>query len=354
MFLMTTVNYELIILARETMGLTQAELADMLYIKQSTMSKIEHGLLAFPISLTDKLVEILPYPKSFFYQDWKPVRVEGHYRKKMSLSVKSVKEYVSKMTMAERHFISIIDSVEMPDLNYPKWNVNVDGSPSLCAQHLREFWKIPKGRIDNLTDLIENNGIPIIELYLGQMDGFTTLSKCGTPIIFINRSRPGDRDLLTKAHELFHVIAHFGQVISSDRDIDKEATEFASELLFPEKNARQDLSKINLPKLVDLKKYWRVSMGSMIMKAKQLSLITQDQYSYLWKQMGAMGYRTKEPIETHREVATLFQEMLTTYLENFAYSKEEFEKVLQFPSSLIDEWYFNRHPSKLKIIRKIG
>jgi Zn-dependent peptidase ImmA (M78 family) len=168
----------------------------------------------------------------------------------------------------------------------------------------------------------------------------------------VNKNRPGDRDLFTKAHELFHIIAHFGKKVSEDRDVDKEANEFASEFLLPEKDIQQDLVKLNIAKLADLKRYWRVAMGAIIMKAKSCGAITQNQYEYLWKQMSALGYRMEEPIRTEEKKATLFQEILITYIDEFAYSKQELEKVLYFNADKIDDWYFNKRPNRLRIISK--
>jgi hypothetical protein len=47
----------------------------------------------------------------------------------------------------------------------------------LCARYVREYWKIPKGRIENLTQILEDNGIIVFELDLEAMDGFCTFSQ---------------------------------------------------------------------------------------------------------------------------------------------------------------------------------
>lgn len=349
---MNSVNYELIILARETMGFTQADLAKHLFIEQSTISKIEHGLLPPSSEIVSKIADILEYPESFFYQEWKPIRVEGHYRRKINSPVKILKECKAKMTLVEKHLSMLADSLELPKVNYPKWDVTKDGSPTMCAKYVRDFWKIPKGRIENLTQILEDNGIIVIELDFEDMEGFSTFSKDGIPLIFVNKNKPGDRDLFTKAHEAFHLIAHFGNKVAEDRDMEKEATEFASEFLLPEKDIENDLSKLTIAKLADLKRYWRVSMGAIIMRAKRAGSITQNQYEYLWKQMAILGYKVKEPVQTQRETATLFQEILSTYVDEFAYSKQELSKVLDFKEDKIDEWYFNKKPNRLKVIRK--
>jgi len=347
---MEKVNRELITLARESTGFMQAKIAESLGIEQGTLSKIENGILEPSEELITKIAEILNFPVKFFYQDWKPIRVEGHYRKKITLPVKALKECKAKMTLAESHLNSLLASIELPPSNIPKWNVEIDGAPSMCAQYVREYWKISKGRIENLTKILEDNGIVIFDMDLGDLDGFSTFSRDNIPLIFTNKNRPGDRDRFNKAHELAHFIMHFGQKISESRDIEKEANEFASELLLPQKDIIPYLKKLNLTVLADLKSYWKVSMQSIVYKAKQTNFLTDNQYEYLWKQMGALGYRKKEPIEIKKEVPTLFTEILETYFNDLGYSKSELSELLKFNEDKVDEWYFNKITA-LKIVR---
>ena len=49
-----------------------------------------------------------------------------------------------------------------------------------------------------------------------------------------------------------------------------------------------------LPALAVLKKYWRVSMASILVRAKSLGTITANQARYLWTQMSRAGYRLRD------------------------------------------------------------
>jgi Zn-dependent peptidase ImmA (M78 family)/transcriptional regulator with XRE-family HTH domain len=346
-------NYELIILAREAAGLTQAELAKALHVEQGTLSKIENGLLTASDEILEKISWYLEFPKTFFCQEWNPIRIEGHYRRKITLASKAVKECKAKMTLADKHITTLLKSIEIPEPNFPKWDVEIDGSPAMCAQYLRQYWKLPKGRINNLTKILEDNGFIVVGLDLGDLDGCSSLTKDNVPVIYVNKNKPGDRDLLNKAHELGHFVMHFGQKISESRDVEKEAMEFAGEFLLPLKDIEFHLSKLNLAKLADLKRYWRVSMAAIIVKAKRSGFLTDNQYEYLWKQMGALGYRKKEPIEIEREKPTLVQEILKAYLNDLNYSKKDLAVLLQFREDKIDEWYL-KAPSKLHVVRRMA
>lgn len=350
---MTRPNYHLIVLAREASGITQADLAANVGIEQGYLSKIENGLSPdMSPDIVRKVAYVLGYQETFFYQDWIPNRVDGHYRRKLSLPARELKECRAKMTIAERHLETLCHSVDIPLPNYPLWNVEKDGSIQMTAQHLREFWRIPKGRIPNVISVLEDHGFVIIDLDLGEVDGYSALSPTNIPVIFLNKRLTGDRYKLTAVHEAFHFILHHGQKIADYRDVESEAYEAAHEFLVPFLDIQEQLRKLTLAKLADLKQYWGLSMQSFIVRAYHEKLITKNQYQYLFKQMNALGYKKKEPVETPKEKPTLFHEIISTHSTDFGYSKEEISKLLAFKPEQIDDWYFNTRITRLKPMRK--
>lgn len=347
---MKKINSEILILAREARYITQVELSAMLGVEQGTISKIEKQILTADDRLVEKISRALDFPVSFFYQDRKVMTVEGHYRRKVSTPVKKMKQYAAQMTIAEWHFLKLMDEIELPETRLPTWDVIEDGSPTMCAKHLRDFWKIPKGRVTNLTKLIEDNGIVIIPLDLGEMSGFSTYINGNIPVIYVNNNLSPDRYRLTIAHELGHIIFHFGNKVSQERDLEREAYEFAIELLVPESNIRPYFTKISIDKLADLKSYWYVSMQALLRYANTLGMVTQNQYKYLWIQMGTLGYRKSEPVSIPMEKPSLVTEIVNAYVSDLGYSKEELASVLQINVSELERIYFGSK-SKLRVLR---
>lgn len=343
-------NAEILKLAREARYITQEELATMLGVEQGTLSKIEKDILTIDDKLVQKISKVLDFPVDFFYQDRKVMIVEGHYRRKVSTPVKKMKQYAAQMTIAEWHFLKLMDEIELPETKLPSWDVLEDGSPAMCAKHLRDFWKIPKGRITNLTKLIEDNGIVIFPLDLGEMSGFSTYINGNIPVIYVNINLSPDRYRLTIAHELGHIIFHFGNKVSQERDLESEAYEFAIELLVPESNIKPYFTKVSIDKLADLKSYWYVSMQALLRYANTLGMVTQNQYKYLWVQMGTLGYRKNEPVSIPIEKPGLITEIVNAYVSDLGYSKEELASVLQVNVSELDRIYFGSK-GKLKLLR---
>lgn len=346
---MEKINSEILKLAREVRCVTQEELAANIGIEQGTLSKIEKGILQADEEIVKNISKALDFPVSFFYQERKVIPVEGHYRRKISTSVKKMKQYLAQMTIAEWHFMSMLDEIELPETKLPKWDVLEDGNPATCAKFLRDFWQIPKGRIINLTKFIEDNGVVIIALDLGELDGFSAYLNGNIPVIFVNKNLPPDRYRLTLAHELGHLIMHFGSKVGADRDLEGEAYEFAIELLVPENNIRPYLSKVTIEKLADLKGYWYVSMAALLKYANTLRMVTGNQYRYLWTQIGSLGYRRKEPVNIPSETPGIVNEIVNAYLFDLGYSKEELASTLHITVPEFERVYLNSRV-KLKAV----
>jgi len=343
------INKEMIIIARETRAINQKELALKIGVKQGTISKIENGFLKPDSQTIERIAQALNYPKSFFFQKQKPIPITVFYRKKQTTPQKELKNQQAKMIISEWHLHKLTQSVEITKNNTPSWDCDYNGNPQYCANYVRELWKVPKGKIENLTNLIENNGIVIIPLDLGTMDGMSVFSEQGIPIIFINKLTTTDRYRFNLAHELGHLIMHFSQKINIDRDVEKEANMFASEFLMPNNEIKPYLTKLTIQKLAELKAYWKVSMQSILVKAyKQTHIITKNQYQYLFKQISSLGYRKKEPIFLTPEEPTLLREIINVHINELEYSTTELSELLH----LNENEFFNTYMKKsnLKII----
>jgi Zn-dependent peptidase ImmA (M78 family) len=100
---------------------------------------------------------------------------------------------------------------------------------------------------------------------------------------------------MNAAHELGHLVLHGGK--SRFEVDDTEADDFAAEFLMPETVMRKEIkSPVTISSLAALKPRWRVSIQALIVRAKELGLVTDRQYRYLFEQISAMGWRKAEPV----------------------------------------------------------
>lgn len=351
---MSKFNPEMLILAREVRGMSQEELANAMGIQQGTLSKMENGVMDANEHL-EKIYARLGFPKSFFFREGRQFKEAAHYyRKRIVIPKKEIVQANALINIFKLNIEKLLTSVEIPKENLPKWDVHEDGSPSMYARFLREFWRLPKGRVDNITKVVEDNGIIVIHLDLvsSKLDGLSIYTDKNQAIIFLNKNLPGDRLRLTLAHELGHLGMHFAKIVDETRDVEKEAFEFASELLVPSNEIMPHLSRLTLEKLADLKRYWKVSMASLIYKSKEMKLIKENTYRYLWSQLRTLNYHIEEPheLDVPIERPALVKEIIDAYLNELAYSPKELAELLCLNLDDFEDFYV-QPKVKFKIIR---
>jgi Zn-dependent peptidase ImmA (M78 family)/DNA-binding XRE family transcriptional regulator len=350
-------NPEMIKLARESRGLTQNELCDRLNMTQGAISKIENGDNSISEDLVEKISDCLNYPVSFFKLKSQVYPTSLiYYRRKVKVQGKVLSQSEARMNVLRITLEKLISNVELPNINLLDWDVEKNGSPESAAIFLREKWRIPKGKIDNLTKLVEDNGVIVIHFDFGtdKLEGLSLYTVQNQPVIYLNNKLPSDRLRFTLAHELGHLVMHFGKTFDNQRDLEEEAFKFGSEFLIPSIDFKKSIEKVDLLTLANLKRYWKVSIQSMIHKAKDLNLITPNQYKYLWSQMSSNGYIKSEPMELNfpKEMPTLVKEVIDLHKSELGYSTEDISKILALN---VDEFftYFNQENqvNKLKIVR---
>lgn len=142
----------------------------------------------------------------------------------------------------------------------------------------------------------------------------------------MNANVPKDRYRLSLAHELGHMVMH----TYPNPDIEEQAFQFAAEFLLPERDVKMDFYQVDLQRLANLKRYWKVSMASLLTRAKELEMITPNRARYLWTQMSKAGYRKREPVELDvtGEVPRLFYEVIEAHQTELGYSVEDLRTLL--------------------------
>jgi Zn-dependent peptidase ImmA (M78 family)/DNA-binding XRE family transcriptional regulator len=320
-------NPRMIEMARKASGQTQKALSEMLGIAQGQLSKIEKGLSSPDEATLNALSQALMRPLSFFYKDeyMRPTTTALH-RKKQSSSKKQEDQLIAFANIVRMSVDSLLDAFELHG-NVPRLDLDdYHGDPARVAKAIRYYWKMPMGPIQNLYQLLEDKGIFIFEFDFGttKMDAFT-LTGSTVPVIMLNKVFPLDRKRRTLAHELGHIVMHD---LPGD-NVEKEADLFANEFLLPEQDIREDLYRLNLKKAGMLKPWWRASMMSLIVRARELDIISDRSYKSLCVQMSRSGYRKVEPValEQNNEKPTLFHDLIESHVKELGYSLESLSEI---------------------------
>ena len=338
----------MLILARESRGHTQSELAEIAGVPQSRISKLEDGLIpAPPEDIMAKIAVSLNRPMHFFYQRGGRAACASFYRKKSSLPKRVLNTIDARMNIQRLHIEKLVKAVEFENKQIPHLDPDeIEGGPSQIAKQVRSFWGLPRGPVKDVIKIVEDLGCIVVffNFETRKIDGLSVFTNDGTPVIFVNRDIPMDRMRFTIMHEVGHIIMH--RVPTPN--MEPEAHEFAAEFLMPASDITSTLYPLNIAQLARLKLYWKVAMAALLKRAETLGAISERYSRFLWMQMGKYGYRSMEPHGENlpKEQPSLLKEIIQTHLTDLEYSvgdlafslalnEEEFQQIYLPPSSKI-------------------
>lgn len=339
----STVNPQMIIIARETRGFTQSDLAKQSGISQSNISKFEGGQLTVSPENLRRIAKATHFPESFFLlpeRRYDPLSEEDsrggiYHRRQVSMNKGDLRVVHAKLNILRIQLARLLNHAQIEhDYEFPCLHPSdFAGGPEEIARQVRKAWDMPSGPVDNMVDAIEAGGGIIVmnEFNTMKLDGITQYipETQLPPLIFLNADMPGDRQRWTLAHELGHIVMHCRFSESHlNADVEEEADRFANEFLMPAYDIGPVLFNLNLPALVRLKAYWKVSMGALIYRAHQLGKISDRQKRTLYRQMNANRYGRNEPLPILVEEPTILQQLLQVHRGVHGYSLSELSRML--------------------------
>jgi Zn-dependent peptidase ImmA (M78 family)/transcriptional regulator with XRE-family HTH domain len=350
------INGGMLLLARKRRRKTQKDLAAETGVAQAAISRVENGTKdVLSHEEIQSIARFLGFPVSFFFEQeplYKtPLSIHGAaFRKKSAVSAKDQGAVVALANHLVLHLRRMLEAVDLePQFPLLQFEV-VDDKSSVseharavtsaaeAAQKVRKSWQLDDGPLPNLVKYIEATGVFVVQGDFGgaDIDGVTIRPPGMKPVVVLNADRPADRKRFSLAHEYGHVILH---PFPYDA-MEKEANEFAAELLTPAKGVLPDLKKpLTIPRLGQLKLKWRVAMAALIYRAKALNAITDQAATSLYKKMSYYGYRTREPDEfsIEHEQGSLSTQLLELHTEDLGYSFDELADALRtFPTELAE------------------
>jgi Zn-dependent peptidase ImmA (M78 family) len=172
----------------------------------------------------------------------------------------------------------------------------IDYTPDAAARLLRMQWRMPLGPVRGVIAWMESAGCVVAGMEFGtsRVDGLSQWID-DRPVILINSGIPTDRQRLTLAHELGHLVLHSEPEHISE-DVESEAFAFAAEFLMPADVIRPQLRSLSLGRLHDLKLEWMVSFAALIERASDLGLMPPARRTSMYKLLSKRGWRKREPL----------------------------------------------------------
>jgi Zn-dependent peptidase ImmA (M78 family) len=325
----------MLVLARESRGMTQADLAQVMTqhtdmpVSQGYISKAEAGRVQVNGPRLSLYATALGYPVAVLCTD---PQVHGvgvglvHHRKRASLGAPALRRIHAELTLARMQTRALL-ALAGTEHHHRFHRIAVDDfdTASDAAITLRREWKLAPGAVPQLIRLIEEAGGLVLVRDLGsrELDAVTQWIDGDPPLFLINAHAPADRFRFSLTHELGQVIMHGEPGVTAVQE--RQADQFASEFLLPADAIRAELkqARLDLPRLLNLKHRWGVSMAALLRRASTLGVISDWQYRDLMVEMSALGYRTQEPSDLVRETPVLIPALVARLSDDVGYRLDQ-------------------------------
>ncbi len=366
--------------AREARGImTKTALADLLeVVSVAAISQYENNICNPRPEIVTLLTKQLKVKEAFFFRpipDRVPNPIFWRSRHAATKADRIVAE--RRLTWAKSISDEYLKSyIDMPALVMPKQrDIGVPSDPRNLTDDVieqitarcREFWGLGAMPIENLTQLLENNGLLITygKLESEKLDAFSSVSEYdGSFHIFLGTdNKTGARSRFDAAHELGHLILHAHlpkkyldeEKLKKHALVEHQAYRFASAFLMPADSFRSDVWMTALEALLSLKEMWKVSVGAMIKRCDDLGMLDEPHARRLWISYNRK-WKNSEPsdekvtFEAPQLMKRCFDLLIESkvktkaqILRELPYSQRDIETLMSLPDGYLSEDFGEVH-----------
>lgn len=310
---LTSFNGERLKSARLFKMMTIIELSEIVGVSKQAISQYETNKSEPKIEVLLKLSSVLGFPREYFYEEDKNKIVAGdtYFRSLASITNKERMAHKERINLFANIVKIINDYIEFPKLALYQLSGDEEVDIEKLADCVRETWGLDKKPIRNLIDEMEKHGIIVTDVFTNSsnVDAYSQMLRIkgrNMAIVILGTDKENTfRRNFSAAHELGHLLLddYFNLNDLSKleyKEMEDTMHKFAAALLIPKEMYINDLmtsSKVDLSFYIQLKRKYYVSAAALIVRAKHLEVISQNQYQYLMKQLSQRGYRTCEPFD---------------------------------------------------------
>jgi Zn-dependent peptidase ImmA (M78 family)/transcriptional regulator with XRE-family HTH domain len=342
--------------ARHARGITAIDLASMVQVSVQSLSKYENGRQMPRHDTVDRLSATLGLPRTFFFRpprlaDTRPV----FWRSKLTAQNVDLERAFVRLEWLKDVVDYLGEFFDFPKLSLLRIDVPADPLQittdfiELTADFVRQEWGVKRGPLPDVIERIEESGVLVSRIHVRaqKVDAFSQWSdRFGIPLIMLSRDKASAaRQRFDVLHEVAHILLH--QKITQDhlnnratyKKLEKQADEFASCMLLPERDFLDELYAPTLDGMLTLKERWGVSVGAMIMRCRWLDLLDDNSAKRMWMNYTRRGWRKGEPFDTKmdKEVPYLIRRSFEMLLSEKVQSVADIRDALPFPVEDLEE-----------------
>lgn len=334
--------------AREARAYSSKEFADLLGVSRQALAQYEGGQTTPRPEIMSKIIRETGQPVSFFttYKREVPPNMGVPFwrslnRADVSYRNRTVRrlEWALEITRYIERFINL------PKVNLPSIEFDVDwhedkwiDAVERAAMEVRRVWGLGAEPIEHFERHIEANGVVLVqdEVLTDDMDAVSRWQSGRPFILYAKETISAVRVNYNLAHELGHIVLHAGVEVNSKNLplIEKQADRFAGALLLPQATFAREALRTSLNHFLFLKNRWKVSIAAMVYRARDLGILSKNQYQYIWRQMNAQNIRRKEPLDGILPVPkpNLLREAIQMLVENGVQTAADIQEALALNS----------------------
>jgi len=311
-------------------------------VTKQALSKYEQGKAQPAPRILTKLAAVLGVKAAHLFSE-PDINVQFIAYRKVSRLPKREQERIESYVsycLEERVWLQQLiypeEQVRLPVLAY---SVETLEDVEKAAKELRSLWKLGLDPIANVTRMLEDNFVHVLDLET--QDGFDGISAVAyenedqvLAAAAVTRSGiAGERQRLNLLHELGHLVLR----VSAAVDEEKAAFRFGAAFLAPAELIYQEVGRkrtsINFQELILLKLRFGVSLQALLYRLKDLGIITESLYRDCFIRINKNGWKRQEPKELPPEQPQwLFQNALRALAEKLI-TREKAKELLTKPVS---------------------
>lgn len=269
---------------REKFGYSLQELADMIGVSRQSIHKFENDIVNPSSETLIKLSEVFNVQYSYFFTNEVPLTLENiRFRDKHAILRR---DHVEAHIKAEvlKYVIRLKELEELLNMGKPFENP-LDGFQVVSAKDIekaariiRRKWKLGNDPILDVTEMLEENGVFVVEVELDEnFSGLSAMINESIPIIVLNQNvKVGERKRFTALHELGHIVLDFSEDFS-DMQVEEFCHHFAGAVLLVDEVLMEEIGRnrtsISLIEFRRIKERYGISIQAIIFRAKNAGVI---------------------------------------------------------------------------------
>ena len=291
-------------IARSAAGLSLRQLVAKIdnLVTAQAISKYERDESMPSSRVLIALANALDVSPEYLISDW-GIQLEGiEFRKKKPVTKREETRVEARVLDMLERYLTVEEILHLPsvDLDKPReapWPVREDSAEAEhAANRLRAHWGLGTDPIPNLVELLEERGIKVLAMDLGNIDGLTARVRrengATLAVIVLNDEDWGERQRFTMAHELGHMVLDVHPKV----DEEKAAHRFAGAFLMPAETLWVEIGKrrksMGWIELFDLKQIFGVSVQALTYRCKDLGIFSKALFKALFDEFDRQGWRS--------------------------------------------------------------